>query len=451
MRRLLWLALLAAALPAAHASKIELSTVPAREGVEVIIYRDVDLTLVREQRMIRFAEGPNEVAFSWADTNIDPTSVRVRIAGDGAGYALTETTYPPEQPNTLVWRINAPKSGPAPLEVSYFTSGLTWAASYTLILSHDETRAELAADFSIANYSGETYENARVALLTGGVRLVEEVVALNEYGDRDHMVDFSAEEEAMPAADAPVTGAVELDGAAFGSGVAGLAFGEEIAIAAATVSEHERYDLDTDLALLDGWVTRLRFADSTAVTPKALARMRLFEETTATRVVKVTNDEANGLGTATLPAGPVTIFKRDPSGRLVYIGESALPYAAPGQEVEFAAGLLTDIVVEPEPTGYRKRDLTFDERNGVLTGKVVERDYEVTVTNRDQIHRGLELIQSRPGVANVFVGEGFAKREAAEVTWPFALDAGQGAQLAYAFHEYHGLAVNDMPPEEGSE
>ena len=49
---------------AAWAAKIELSTVPPREGVEVIIYRDVDLTCM-EQRMIRFHEGENEIAFSW--------------------------------------------------------------------------------------------------------------------------------------------------------------------------------------------------------------------------------------------------------------------------------------------------------------------------------------------------------------------------------------------------
>ncbi len=180
MRRLLLICAALALAQCAWAAKIELSTVPPREGVEVIIYRDVDLTLVREQRTIRFHEGTNEIAFSWADTNIDPTSVRIRIAGDGAGYALTETTYPPEQPNTLVWNITAPADGPAPLEVSYFTSGLTWSASYSLILNYEETEGSFAADFSIGNGSGEEYESARVSLLTGGVQLVEDVVALGE-------------------------------------------------------------------------------------------------------------------------------------------------------------------------------------------------------------------------------------------------------------------------------
>ncbi len=453
-RLCLVLAVLAIA-PAAWASKIELSTVPPREGVEVIIYRDVDLTLVREQRVIRFHEGENEVSFSWADTHIDPTSVRVRIAGDGAGYALAETTYPPEQPNTLVWTIQAPKDGPAPLEVTYFTSGLAWSASYTLILSHDETEAELAADFSIANASGETYEEARVALLTGGVRLVERIVALGgEVKERARRAPGEAR-AGLPAAETRDNGAPpEPSEAAPAPSYAVGRLGEiadEITIAAATVSEHERYNLDTDLALPDEWVTRLRFAASSNVHPVVLGRVNAASGGAPIRIVKLTNGEEAGLGGAPLPAGPVTLFKRAPSGRLIYIGQSALPYAGPGQEVEFAAGALTDIVVEPNVMAARKRDLAFDERNGQLVGKVTETDFTVEVRNRDAIARTLELIHMRPGAPNVFVGDAPTKREAGRVTWEFALEPGAANSLSYAFHEYYGTAVNAMPAEEGSQ
>ncbi len=435
---------------ASWASKIELSTVPPREGVEVIIYRDVDLTLVREQRAIRFHKGENEVAFSWADTSIDPTSVRIRIAGDGAGYALTQTTYPPEQPNTLVWHITAPKDGPAPLEVTYFTRGFTWSASYTLVLSQDEKSATLAADFSIGNNSGEDYEKARVSLLTGGVRLVEQVVAL-EMGAREKAMYDLDTTAATPAAPTEAPAPAAMAGAMFGGVSGGGAVGQrpmgEVSIAAANVSEHERYGLDTELTLTNGWVTRLRFTESSTVAPKVLARLHLFAEPAAHRVVKITNDKGHGLGAAALPAGPVTLFKRDPAGRLVYLGESALPYAGVGQEVEVLAGQLPDIVVKPEMVATRKRDITFDDATGVVTGKVVETDYEVETTNRDGIARTLELIQARPSAPNVFVGPELGQKRADRITWEFALDPGQGAQLTHAFHEYYGLAQNSMPKE----
>lgn len=438
----------------AWASKIDLSTVPPREGVEVIIYRDVDLTLVREQRTIRFHRGANEIAFSWADTHIDPTSVRIRIAGDGAGYALTETTYPPEQPNTLVWRITAPEDGPAPLEVSYFTSGLTWSASYTLILSHDESEGTLSADFSISNLSGETYEEARVALLTGGVRLIEQVVALGrplEMAEKMMADGFAG----RPAAMAPGMGGgmggfagEPTDGRLDAAARAGIGFEQEVSIAAGTVSEHERYNLDTELGLLDGWVTRLRFAESDKVKPEVLARKTLFAGgAPPVRVVKIRNDEEHGLGNSSLPEGPISVFRRDPAGRLIYVGDSIFPYAAVGQEVEFVAGPLPDVVVEERFMATRKRDIEFHEATQYLIAKVVERDYKVEVRNRDGVARKLELLQGRPGVANVVVGADDAEVEARLVRWKLPVEAGAEATLTYSIHEYHGTAVNKMPRE----
>jgi len=455
MKRLALLFPLLALLPSAWGSKVELSTVPPREGVEVIIYRDVDLTLVREQRTIRFHEGENEVAFSWADTNIDPTSVRIRVAGDGAGYALTQTTYPPEQPNTLVWHITAPQDGPASLEVSYFTSGLTWSASYTLILSYDEKEATLAADFSIGNQSGEDYEKAKVTLLTGGVRLIEQVVALGteaysgrpqrEGGEmRDAFMAFSG---AGQRAEEPMEAEVAT-GALFAKGARGdLGYLEhEIAIAAGTSSEHERYALDTELGLLNGWVTRLRFAESDTAKPKVIARHQVLAGGAPTRIIKVTNDKDHGLGTAPLPAGPVSVFKRDPSGRLVYLGDSGVPYAAVGQEVEFAAGALSDIVIEPKMMGLKKHDFTFDD-NGRVIGRVVEDHFNLRIRNRDAITRELELIHGRPGIANVVVGADDAERQASQIKWKLTLDPEGQAEKTYQFNEYHGVAVNIMPRE----
>ncbi len=443
---------------AAWAAKIELSTVPPREGVEVIIYRDVDLTLVREQRTIRFHEGENEIAFSWADTRIDPTSVRIRIAGDGEGYALTETTYPPEQPNTLVWHITAPTDGPAPLEVSYFTSGLTWSAGYTLILDKAETEGAFSADFSIGNHSGEAYESAKVSLLTGGVRLIEQVIALEGEAREETMARRAglmadgappppaAEPTAPMGAMGPAGG---MGGGYGGGGYGGFAFGDAtdaVAIAAASASEHERYNLDTDMALLDGWVTRLRFAETKAVRPTVIARAtNPFSSTTAQRVIKVKNDEASGLGTAPLPEGPIAVFKQDGAGRLVYVGESVFPYTGIGQEAEFAAGALQDVVIEAKHISMLKRDLEFND-TGYIQGKVVEQRFALEIRNRDDIARAFEVVIGRPGAPNVVVGATGAEIEAGLIRFEPTVEALTGVfATEFDIHEYHGTAVNSMP------
>jgi hypothetical protein len=319
----------------------------------------------------------------------------------------------------------------------------------------------LAADFSITNGSGETYDKAKVALLTGGVQLIEEVVALGAE------VEARREEAPVVAADhagtrAPAVarragrggaagggyGGGGLGGAASGgpAGAAGVAE-NVVQIAAGNVSEHERYDLDTELGLLDGWVTRLRFAESSTVKPEVLSRITLFSDGTCTRVVKIKNDKEHGLGKSPLPAGPVSVYKRDKAGRLVYVGASNFPYAAVGQEVEVVAGALQDIVVKPRVMAQRKRDITFDPTSAVISGKVIENDYDVEVHNRDAISRKMELIQPRPGVPNRVLGAEGAEREAGLLRWTFEVTADGGASLKYQIHQYFGIAVNTMPKE----
>ena len=55
----------------ASASNIDLSTIPARDSVQLTIYNSEDLTLVRETRRITFRRGVNPLQFSWANTLID--------------------------------------------------------------------------------------------------------------------------------------------------------------------------------------------------------------------------------------------------------------------------------------------------------------------------------------------------------------------------------------------
>src|SRR3974390_1635727 len=63
----------------AAARNVDLSTVPKRDTVQLTIYNSEDLTLVRETRTVSFKKGVNPLQFSWANTLIDPTSVRLRF------------------------------------------------------------------------------------------------------------------------------------------------------------------------------------------------------------------------------------------------------------------------------------------------------------------------------------------------------------------------------------
>src|SRR6187549_3177108 len=131
------LATLAAA-PSAQARNVDLSTVPARDSVQLTIYNSEDLTLVRETRTVTFKRGANPLQFSWANTLIDPTSVQLKFLTRPDQLEVADTTFPHDKPQLLVWSVTSELDGEAQIEITYFTSGISWKADYLCIASADE-------------------------------------------------------------------------------------------------------------------------------------------------------------------------------------------------------------------------------------------------------------------------------------------------------------------------
>src|SRR5512142_2374396 len=118
---------------AAQARNVDLSTVPKRDTVQLTIYNSEDLTLVKETRTITFKKGVNPLQFSWANTLIDPTSVQLKFLAKPDQLDVLDTTYPHDKPQMLYWNVKSEFDGEARIQITYFTSGITWSADYTLI------------------------------------------------------------------------------------------------------------------------------------------------------------------------------------------------------------------------------------------------------------------------------------------------------------------------------
>ena len=102
---LLLAAIVALAASSAEAKNVDLSTVPARQRVQLTIYNSEDLTLVREIRKVSFKPGVNPLQFSWANTLIDPTSVELRFLTHPDKLDLLDTTFPHDKPQMLYWNV----------------------------------------------------------------------------------------------------------------------------------------------------------------------------------------------------------------------------------------------------------------------------------------------------------------------------------------------------------
>src|SRR3954454_10887730 len=140
-------------------ARINVVTLPGRDSVQLTIYNSVDVTLVKETRLLTFRKGLNRLEFSWANTLIDPTSVEIRAVTQADAVDVIDVSFPPRVTNTLEWRINSEFAGEVQVEIRYFTSGISWSADYVAEANKAEKLMGLAGNVRVSNNSGEDYEN----------------------------------------------------------------------------------------------------------------------------------------------------------------------------------------------------------------------------------------------------------------------------------------------------
>jgi len=170
--------ILLAGLTGGALADVDLVTIPRREGTQLTIYNSEDITMVREHRLLTVKPGINRIQFTWANTLIDPTSIDFRILDHQDRVDLIDTTFPAGRNDALQWNIRSRMSGKIPVEIRYFTSGITWTADYVGIANEDETELALTGYVRVVNNSGELYDNAQVRLVVGTINLVEKIADL---------------------------------------------------------------------------------------------------------------------------------------------------------------------------------------------------------------------------------------------------------------------------------
>ena len=250
------------------AGNVDLATVPERRTVQLTIYNSEDLTLVRESRVVTFKRGVNPLQFSWANTLIDPTSVDLRFRQPRTGLDVLDTTFPHDRPQTLYWNVQSDTDREATIEISYFTSGITWAADYLAVADPEEKHLRLESFVRVRNQSGEDYENAQVRLVVGTINLVEKIAELakvpvgrvNELKREDYRDLRQKAARKMMAPPAPV---MEMAAGAIAYDSATLEAPKEIIKEG--LSEYFIYTIEGTETVPNGWAKRLRSFEADAV------------------------------------------------------------------------------------------------------------------------------------------------------------------------------------------
>lgn len=330
---LLWLPAVAA---------IDLATVPERDSVQLTIYNSEDLTLVRETRRITFKRGLNPLQFSWANTLIDPSSVELRFPDRETGLAVRDTRFPHDRPQQLLWRVDSDADREVTVEISYFTSGISWAADYLVFTDPDTGKLRLESFVRVINRSGEDYDDARIRLVVGTINLVEKIAELARVpvGRLDEMVVGRQRDELRQMAvralmDRPAVAA---------EAVAAPAPKE---IIKEGLSEYFIYTIEGTESVPHGWSKRLRSFVAEDVPYRTQYRYRPVEYgDRLVRVLKLRNDEASGLGSTPLPDGEVRLFEADEQASLRLLGSQSISYVPIGDEIVFNLGPDPEVLFE---------------------------------------------------------------------------------------------------------
>ena len=262
---------------------------------------------------------------------------------------------------TLVWNVEAEKAGAHDARITYQTDGLTWRADYTVIVSKDDTKADIGAWVSILNASGASYPDAKLKLVAGDVQRLQppEMAQQSMFG-----------------------------GGGGGYREKGGGFVEK------SFFEYHLYTLGRSTSLANNSTKQIELFPTRGNVPvnKTFVYYGLAPEyrlwhwdnepnqdrnlgTQSNKQVdiylKMKNSEQNGLGIP-LPAGRLRVYKQDEADQLnEFVGEDVISHTPKDEEVLIKLGSAFDIVGERKQTNF-----TVDS-----DGHVIAESFEIVLRN----------------------------------------------------------------------
>ena len=330
----------------ARAENVDLSTVPRRNTVQLTIYNSEDITLVRETRVVTFKKGMNPLQFSWANTQIDPSSVDLKFLTSTDKLDVQDTTFPHDKPQMLYWNVKSELDGEATIQITYFTSGITWSADYIAIADKEEHKLDIDGFVRITNNSGEEYENAQVRLVVGTINLVEKIAELAKLPMSQ--VKNMPEDEKKSVRKVAAFGM--LDKAAIGGSVstaAGEPVKSEKEIIKEGLSEYFIYAIEGTETIPNGWSKRMRSFKGNDIPVRIQYRYRPREYgEQLVRMYLMTNDKDSKLGTTPLPDGIVRVFRNNGRDGLSYLTQQSVKYIPIGDKIELNLGIDPEVVFD---------------------------------------------------------------------------------------------------------
>ena len=449
---LLWLsAVLALVLPGLAQAAVDLVTLPTREGTQLTIYNSEDITMVRENRLLTVKEGVNRIQFSWTNTLIDPTSIEFRILDHQDKVDLVDTTFPAGRNDALQWNIQSRLAGKIPVEIRYFTSGITWAADYVGIANQDETKLSLTGYVRVTNSSGELYDNAQTRLVVGTINLVEKIADLARRPPPGPATPMGGSHGSGQARGDTAARGRQPDQVDFDSLTSLIVTAEKTKdVIKQGLSEYFLFTIEGREDIKDKEPKRLVALKVADVPLECLYKLtdrdggKGFTKFYRFKNVKLLDEKGKekklsameNLGLSPLPNGTVRLFSEYKSKDLAYVGGTATKYVPIGDRVEVNVGPDKDITIHRRLKDQKISNVVVRQYKRRLDDQFVLyydlADYDETFFFAE------ELVSGKPVLAKTEVERQF---DADVYLWgPDGKPEGWDGQQAGAYVDLHTIA-----------
>jgi hypothetical protein len=323
---------------------------------------------------------------------------RIEVTPPGRLVYSAVPTNLRERP-TLVVKVASDKAGEVPVDLSYLTRGLSWAADYVAALSPDEKTIDLNGWVTLTNMSGIAYNDAKLQLVAGDVNqyqpapppmpMLESMAADGMV--RQKMAQESAFEYHLYSLDRPTTLKENQT--------------KQVALLAAGQIPVSKQYLLMNVAQLGG-----NYASRIGETERVNAEVR----------VKFDNKEAAHLGVP-LPAGVVRVYKADSDGDAIFVGEDHVDHTPKNEEIDLMLGRAFDVTARGKQVNYEK-----------ISDNVYENTYEIEVKNAKAEPITVTLREFVPGDWKMLEeSTTHEKRNSSTAEWQLPVLAEGSAKLTY--------------------
>jgi len=263
----------------------------------------------------------------------------------------------------LSWVISSPKEVKLDAELAYITGGMSWLASYNIVLPPKGDRVDVVGWITMENQTGRDFVDANIKLMAGDVNKVQP--------------------QALGVSKMRANVAFDMEAAA-------------PAVTEKTFDEYHLYTLARPTTLRDRETKQVEFVRASDVQSETLyifdgvgsdwLRYRGWDDMArrenpefglgggnqkVTVVRQFLNTKENNLGLP-LPKGRVRFYRSDDDGRMEFIGENQIDHTPVDETIRIVTGESFDLVGERKRTNFQ-----VDSANNRA-----EESFEIQLRNR---------------------------------------------------------------------